>query len=370
MKILMLTEVLKLGGGETVAINLANALADRGIRVWCAAADGPLRNRLSDSVCFLPIPEYSLVAIRDVAVALRRVIDDVRPDIVHSHGSTLSLLAGRAIRSIRATIPNILTRHNPFSRLPPLFACMLLSRYCDHVIVLSPLARQQFQNPFFSEHQISVIPNFIDVDAITSHLASLDRLSIRASLSIPDTMPIITIVGRLIPGKRCNIFINAVALAAQQLKQRLCGLIVGDGPLRQELEQQAQRQSGWADFHFLGYQSDVFQFLAISEAFLFPTASEVLPLVLLEAAVAGVPVVCSDIPQNRNIVEHQRTGIIAAGNEKDFSDAVVRLLTNKTFAKELAHNARKQVQQRFDKKVVLDATIALYQRLLGGKRKP
>lgn len=364
----MLTEALRLGGGETVAITLANALSERGLTVACAAADGPLRERLSHKVTFLPIPEFSYACIGKVAAALRTIIKNLRPDIVHAHGSTLSFLAGLSIQSLRAQIPNVLTRHNPFSRVSPSVGCMLLSRFCDHVIVLSHIAYNQFCNPFFPPRRISVIPNFIDVAAAQAKLASIDRQQVRAMLQIPEAIPVVIIVGRLIPGKRCDMFIRAVARTAKRMNTRICGLIVGDGPLRQELETLARAYGDQVVFKFLGYRPDVYTYLAVSDAFLFPTASEVLPLVLLEASVAGVPIICSDIPQNKNIIEHGVTGIVVPGDEVAFSDALVSLLQDSAAARQRAEKARQRAEQRFDKNVVLDQTIALYEQLIHEKQ--
>ncbi|MEI6126465.1 MAG: glycosyltransferase, partial [Pseudomonadota bacterium] len=231
-------------------------------------------------------------------------------------------------------------------------------------IVLGPLSLRQFTNIFFKKELISIIPNFIDTENVLRKINSCSKSAVLQELNIQQGMPVITMIGRLVPGKRFDAFISILARCAETAKKKLAGLIIGDGPLRPELETLARKYSPTVDFHFLGYQRDVFKYLAVSDVFLFTTAHEVLPMALLEALSAGVPIVCSDIPQNRNIIQEGYNGYLAGAAEELYVDRILKILNNKNIAHALSAHGLEVAKTKFDKRIVLDETIKLYKKLM------
>jgi len=133
-------------------------------------------------------------------------------------------------------------------------------------------------------------------------------------------------VGRLVPIKRVDRLIGALALASETLTD-LRAVIVGDGPLRGELEELADARGVRKHVTFAGRQSDVAAWLRRSRVFVLTSASEGVALSLMEATMSGLPAVVPDVGDLRDLVEDGGNGfLVAEGHERAFADALVRML--------------------------------------------
>ena len=110
----------------------------------------------------------------------------------------------------------------------------------------------------------------------------------------------------------------------------------------------------------------IFQYLAISNLILFPSHQEILPMFLIESAAAGIPVVCSDIPGNRDIVRHGVNGFLVhnTGDEEQYCKYLLQLANDQALAEEMSNSARKIARDLFDTQVVIKQIIDLYQRFV------
>jgi len=360
-----LNEDLGLGGVETMLVQLANALSQQQtFSIHIASAGGPLVNSLSSAVHHHAIAKYHPWTLLPIIGQLSRIISETKPDVIHSQGATISILAGLAIRRAGTKSVNILTRHSRASeKLPNVLASRLLKKYCDHIVAISNSTYQDFLAAGF-ENRVSLIPNFVDYHGIREQIASYDRASILKELDISPDSHIVSVAGRLIPAKRFDRFIEILAQAAEGLENNVVGLILGDGESRKELETLAASVADRVRIIFLGYQSEIFKYLSISDLFLFPSEhAEVLPMALIEALSAGTPIVCSNIPGNNEIVEDGFNGFLIDGSDADYVRSVQKVLLDKPFAAKIADNAKKTAGQKYDKAVVVKELIALYQRL-------
>ncbi len=355
-------EVLQLGGAETVSIDLANALARRGVEVAYSAAPGPLEARLDAAVRFEPTPRLERSAFPSFLRGLARVLRSFDPDVVHVQGATLALSARMLSRIGRRRFSVVLTHHSTsYRRAPAWLSGPLLRAACDHMIAISTLKHRQFLQMGFAESRVSLIPNFVDCAAIREAASHADRQRLRSELGISDAEKVVVMAGRMIPGKGFDVFLRSVARCATRMNRPLVALALGDGPEREGLESLARSLSGPARFVLPGYRRDVTALLSLCDAVLFPSMlTEVLPMALIEAAAVGVPIVCSDIPGNREVVENGVNGVLAGPSDESYADALERVLADEALARDMASAGRRSALEKFDEQAVVPRVISLY----------
>jgi glycosyltransferase involved in cell wall biosynthesis len=146
-------------------------------------------------------------------------------------------------------------------------------------------------------------------------------------------------------------------------------LLVGDGPLRRELENEAASLGLGASAIFLGDRQDMPAVLASLDVAVLTSDSESLSNVILEAMAAGLPVVAYDVGGNSELLNHQRGAFIPAGHEGSFADTVQKLLAHSALREQLGQNARQFAQENFSLDRVRQRYVELYATLLEKKRR-
>jgi glycosyltransferase involved in cell wall biosynthesis len=286
------------GGAERVTVQLANHWRACGLRVELAVnvADGPLSDSLDPDV-----PLHVLGRRRGLTAgpALARLYDDRRPRAVAAALTTANVSAAVARRLARWRPRVLVTEHNHFSnalryslslgkRLTQPALIRLTYPMADVVAAVSEAAARDLDERLGRPPGSTlVLHNPIWPAEPNPDLRPGDVHPWFAS----DT-PTVLSVGRLTPQKNHANLLEAVAIARRARALRL--ILLGDGPLRAELEARA-RALGVADaVAFEGFRDNVADYLAAADLFALSSDLEGLPLALLEALKAGTPVVSTD----------------------------------------------------------------------------
>ena len=372
MKVLIVNESLGLGGVQSSSIEQANGLVNRGLDVFFCSFPGVLQSRLSPRINYFQIPKWSISTSFKIFQTLSNIISTINPDIIHCHSATVGVLAGMAARRVGSKSLKILTDQSPsFSRrVPSPFAAYLLKRHFEHMIAVSRAKLRDLIKLGVVKERISLIPNMVDCNAIENKLECTNKEQVYRALEIDQNSYVISMAGRLVPAKGFDRFIRIIARVSEIHNIQFVGLIIGDGPARSELEAIAAHVMDVAKFCFLGFQENIFQYLAISNLVLFPSSwQEVLPMFLIESTTIGLPIVCSDIPGNRDIVRHGVNGFLVnhPGDEEQYCEYLLQLVTDQALAKEMSNSSRKIARDLFDKQVVIKNVIDLYQELVEGR---
>jgi glycosyltransferase involved in cell wall biosynthesis len=192
-----------------------------------------------------------------------------------------------------------------------------------------------------------------------------DALSLaHTALYVPPGSPLAVYTGRLHPGKGLEDLLVAWAkVLASWPDGRLW--LVGDGPLRGSLAAQINRLGLSGRVVLAGTFQQVDELLAAADLFVLPSYEEGMSLALLEAMAAGLPIVASDIPGNRELVEHERHGLLAPpGRIEPLADAMLRIIDNPAAAEPLAQAARQRAIARFSLDQCVDEHLQLFCQLL------
>jgi glycosyltransferase involved in cell wall biosynthesis len=141
-------------------------------------------------------------------------------------------------------------------------------------------------------------------------------------------------------------------------------LIVGDGPLKQELEARLAGTPYREHVCFAGARADIPEMMAIMDLFAFPSVSEGFGIALVEAMATSLPVVASRIRPLTEIVTDGQTGrLVPAGDAPALADALSHLVANPDLARTLGRRARQIVEQRFTDRLMVRAHEDLYWKL-------
>jgi glycosyltransferase involved in cell wall biosynthesis len=178
--------------------------------------------------------------------------------------------------------------------------------------------------------------------------------------------------GRLAPEKDNLTLIRALPLVTEALNgTRVVLLLAGDGPDRDTLAAAAQKLGCAEQVRFLGFCERIPDFLKAIDIFVSLSLREGLSISILEAMMAGRPIVASAIPPNAELVKHKETGLlVAAGREDLAAQAILDLIQRPDFGRDLGRRAREVVLEQYTLDRTLRETWELYVFLLNGSCRP
>jgi glycosyltransferase involved in cell wall biosynthesis len=240
------------------------------------------------------------------------------------------------------------------------------SRKFDWLVANSRSAEELGRSLGFSPERISVIPNGHEIDR---YAGNVDRDTIRARVGVQPHEPMLLCVGRLVDTKRVSDAVAALDLLGDSSRAKL--VIVGDGPERGALNNEVNRRGLQKKVVFTGQRTDVPELLRAADVFVFPSETEGLPNSLIEACLAGLPVVACDVPGVADVVKDGETAILVPPrHQTELAAAVRRVLTEPVVASRLAAAAQSLARNRYSIDQTLHGLYDVYDRLLNSQEHP
>ena len=297
-------------------------------------------------------------------VRLKRHVAALRPDLVHtwlfaanSYGRAAALATG--VRHIVAAERCV----DPWKVWHELAIDRWLARRTDRIVVNSSGVREFYVSHGLPEEKFVIIPNGV-VPPEPSDLARGDLL---AELGLPLNARLVGAVGRLWPQKRIKDLIWAADLL-KVIRDDVHLLIIGDGPHRRRLEQFRRQVQIEDKVHFLGHRGDVSRLMPHFDVLWLASEYEGLPNVVMEAMIAAVSVVATDIAGNRDLVVPGETGyLVPLGDRAAFARETNKLLDDAELAKRLGEAGRRRMLTEFSVERMVERHVELYRQLLSGE---
>jgi glycosyltransferase involved in cell wall biosynthesis len=214
------------------------------------------------------------------------------------------------------------------------------------ICVSEAVRRRLIDDYGYEEGKTVRVWNGVDLDR--HRLGSNQQAVTRGDLGIGSEDIVIICVANLLHSKRIDILLKAMAAIAEEGYPCRC-IILGQGPLKDELERISRELGLSSVVSFLGYKDDVRPYLNIGDMFVLCSRQEGLPLTLGEAMACGLPCVVTDVGGNSEIVLHGHTGmIIAPGSDEELAKAIKYLFEHADERLRMGKNARKRVEEFFD----------------------
>jgi glycosyltransferase involved in cell wall biosynthesis len=231
----------------------------------------------------------------------------------------------------------------------------------DQLITVSDVARTSYLAHGVADEQVTAIPNGIEPPP---HSAQSDRIVLLKRLGLAPDVRLLLTVGRLTAQKGHRDLLAALPQIVTAHPKTLC-LWLGDGPLRGELEAQINQQQLNAHVRLLGARKDVAFYLRAAELLVMPSHFEGMPLVLLEAMAAELPVVVTDVGGNPEVIRDGVHGrLVSHADPSALAAVVIEALDQPEMRAQWAAAAKIHFEQHFTAAQMAHRVDALYQQLI------
>jgi glycosyltransferase involved in cell wall biosynthesis len=371
-RILFVIDGMEFGGGERGFAQIINGLPESRYETFLASGS---QETFYHAVSHSPVQRYPVDFSNrcnpSVLIDLIRIIRNDRIDIVHGQGARADFYARLASGFSRKTMyvstiqmPVEGYDVGPMKRLLYKSLDRFSEKFVDYFLVVSSvLAQAMIQGHGIPQGKVVKIYNGIETDYYKPHDQEEGRRRVRQEYSVNDSEVLIGSLGRLVWQKGFEYFIHAMPILIRDLPEAKF-LIVGEGPLRQELEGQTRSLGIQDRLVFTGHRNDIRDMMAAMDIIVIPSLLEGFPMITLEAMAMEKPIVTTSID---GIMEQIRDGmeglLIAPKSPPALAQAVKRLVDNPDYARSLGINARAKVVRDFSVHKMIAETIKVYETL-------
>lgn len=359
------------GGAETVFLELASGLRDRG---WRSTTVAPLEDWLSASLRERRFDPIVLGADRSFDLryisSLRRVIREGRFDVIQTHllgssvyGALASLGTSARVVSTFHGVPDI----SPEDRLRRAKTRIISGRRHCTVLVSRFLQRHFRQSRIFDPPTARVIPNGIDCE-----IYSPGPTTVRAEFGIPADAPLVGAVGNMRPAKAYDVLLRAFAHVVQRRPEARL-LIAGQGG--NQIEERLLRLRGELGIEdsvtFAGFRGDVPALMRALDVYALSSSDEGFSLTTVQAMATGLPVVATRCGGPEEILADPGHGdLVENGDPEALAEALLALLEAPERRSAIGRRAREHVLSTYSMTAMVDSYAGLYASLLNGRFNP
>lgn len=326
-------------------------------------------------VIAVPFARHSLLATLAAAVRTWTICRHEHFDVVHTHNS-LPGVAGR-IAARLAGVPAVVHTchawplHQP--RSPVFFwayrVLETLAARAAHAIL--------FQNPddMHSCIRLKVVPpykatwigNGINVAQFLAHVSADGPRRIRKEFGIGDTAFVIVKVARLELPKGHAFLLRGLQRLVAHTNRQVVALFIGIGEDEERIKAEVEQLGLQRVVRFTGYRHDVPDILAAADVSVLTSLFEGVPRALMESMALGLPVVATDVPGTRTLVQSGKTGLLVEyGDVEGLVSALMQVMENPELARRWGQAGRHLVQTKFDERLVADRVLQVYDHVLNG----
>ncbi len=368
LNIVFIIGALDYGGAENFLILLAKKLHELGnnISVLCIRREGAQASKLIEMGIDVMVHRFKgRLHPRSLSEAAALLINK-RPDIAQSfmYRSNISGLTAASIAKVPVRIATVCSMSQWDNKRQVITERLLGFNKNMTVAVSQAVAEVVRARLKIPQERLTVIHNAIDPAQI---LNAKGGERVRHELGLDNGDIVLTMVGRLVPRKDHQTLIKALP-AVMNRYPRLKALFAGDGALMPKLKSLCAKLGISQRVIFAGNRDDIPDILNASNIFALISKVEGFSLALLEGMSAGLPVIATDLPCNREVVEHGLNGyLVDPGDSAGLAHYLETLLEDDKLARDMGKKAQETVLDGFTVEVAAQKHLQLYNGLLAGK---
>jgi len=315
-------------------------------------------------------PYHDLAAFMQLYLLLKRE----KPHIVHTHTSKAGTL-GR-LAAWMAGVPVIIFTlhgsyfHDHFSPVKTrLFTWIdrVLAHTSDRIIAVSRAEREEIlEHKIGNERKVVNIPLGLELDELFT--CEEHKGILRAELGIDESVKLVGIVARLSPIKGHKFFLDAAKTILQSY-ENIIFLLVGDGELRQELEEYVRSLGISHKVMFLGFRRDLPVVYADLDVLVLSSLNEGLPVTVIEGMAAAKPIVATRVGGVPELLDDGESGIIVSPSDPEgLAEGIIKVLNEPKATEEMGKRGRESAMSRYRIDILTENIANLYERILREKR--
>ena len=366
MKILLLTTHMNLGGIGVYVLSLAKGLAQRAHQVFVASSGGDLVAPLeSFGVRHVTINIKTKSELSPKVIFAQRqianIIKEGNIELIHAHTRVTQVLAH--LVSKRLGMPFITTCHGFFK--PRLFR-KIFPCWGDRCIAISEAVREHLVNDLGAKKEkVTVVHNGVEIERFSpNRFTQAQKDKFKNNYGLRPNAPVIGTVARLSSVKgQCYLILAMKGIL--KLKPQVQLLLVGNGPEKDRLVEQAKELEIENSVFFSPATLDTSVPLSVMDIFVFPSLMEGLGLAIIEAQAMGLPVVASNVGGIYSLVKDKDNGFLVRPKEPEALEAaILSLLEDRRLAQELGRRGKEQARRKFGLEQMVESIEQVYKDIL------
>lgn len=378
MRVLHVIDSLGGGGGAEHALRVQlPLLREKGVSsvvVCLRDREGPLASWVRDEGT--PVHVLQATSLIGKLIELRKIISRFMPDAVHATLIQATFMSRLATpRKVLLLNSLVNTTYDPVRTEIigisnwKLWLLKVLdrvtSRRVDHFHVLTKAVENEAIEALkIDGSKVTIIPRGRSEEEWAFN-SKTNRAATRRSLGVSDDEFLVVNVGRQEPQKAQVVLVEAFRQVVGVVDSAVLLIVGREGTATAQIANAVQRNSLEGKVRTLGYRTDIAEVLSAADVFVFPSFYEGLGSVLIEAMAVGTPIIASDIPPIREVLDGGECGrLTTVGDEILLARTIIELSENKGFAFDISTKARERFESVYSLDTVIEQTVNMYERLV------
>ena len=344
IKILHVLKSNKFSGAENVVCQIIHLFEDNSEYEFLYTSPlGPIKETLKEKN--IQYEGMKKISVMD----LKKIIKDYKPDIIHAHDMTATVVSSIFASKNTKVISHI---HGTFKTLSDKnlksFVFYQAARRCEKIIFVS----QETYDAFIFKEKLKskciLLKNIIDPNEINQKVESDDFEYINDLIFL----------GRLSPVKNPERFLEIVEMIKHEIPN-VKTAIVGDGELKEKLQEEIQNKGLEKNIKMYGFMKNPYKLLQKSKILVMTSISEGLPMACLEAMALGKPIVSTPVDGLKEIVSNKENGYLSNSND-ELADFIIEILKNEQLLNSLSKKAKEKFYNLNDLDVYRKTLDSIY----------